>query len=61
MKLARNLPLIVNFYKTQNSYYDTLKRHYPGLKAAAENNEEDAKTWVSEFEELGPMLSVKVK
>jgi hypothetical protein len=58
--LAKQMPFRVNFYKTQNSYYDTLKHRHPELKASAEKSGGDARSWVEEFKELGSMLSVKV-
>lgn len=61
VKLALTMPFAVNFYKTQNSFYDTLKHKYPELKDSARNGSEDAEAWVNEFRELGSMLSIKVE
>lgn len=59
--LAPKLPFTVNFYRTQNIYYDFLKSEYPGLKASGDRGEENARAWVAEFRELGAKLSVKVE
>lgn len=58
--LAKKMPFPTNFYKTQNSYYDTLKHAYPDLAEMATRDEE-TNTWVVEFRDLGSMLSVKVE
>lgn len=60
VRMTRALPFAVNFYRTQNSYYDLLQNHYPKLKAAADKGNAEARTWIGEFRELGTMLSVKI-
>ena len=52
---------MINFYGTQNTYYDILLRVYPELKTASERGDENAQAWTDEFRALGDMLSVKVK
>jgi len=61
IRLAQTLPLTVNIYRIQNSYYDLLQHHYPIMKTAAENGDKNAKAWTEEFRELGSLLSVKVE
>ena len=61
VKLASNLPFKVNFYRTQNIYYDLLKNQYPELRTSATKKNKDAVLWVQEFRELGKKLSIKVE
>jgi alpha-amylase/alpha-mannosidase (GH57 family) len=61
VRLTSQLPFIINFYGTQNTYYDILLRVYPELKTASERGDENAQAWTDEFRALGDMLSVKVK
>jgi hypothetical protein len=60
VRLALTLPFPVNFYRTQNSYYDVLRNRYPELKNAADRGIQNAERWVEEFKELGSLLSMKV-
>jgi alpha-amylase/alpha-mannosidase (GH57 family) len=61
VRLTTDLPFKVNFYRTQNSFYDLLKNQYPKLKKDAENGDINAKIWIEEFAELGAKLFVKVE
>jgi alpha-amylase/alpha-mannosidase (GH57 family) len=61
VRLALKLPFSINFYRTQNSYYDALRNRYPELKNAADKGIRNAKLWTEEFKELGNWLSVKVE
>ena len=61
VRLASGLPFKVNFYRTQNIYHDALKTVYPKLRESGEKGDQDARTWVEQFKELGSMLSFKVE
>ncbi len=60
VRLARQLPFTVSFYRVQNLYYALLKTSYPEMKRAAESGEAQAKAWAEGFRELGSMLMIKV-
>lgn len=60
-RLTSKLPFVINFYRTQNSYYDVYIHSYPKLKSAAEQGEEAAAAWVNEFRQLGELLSIRVE
>jgi hypothetical protein len=61
VRLATDLPFKVNFYRTQNIYYDALKTVYPKRRESGEKGDREAKTWVDQFKGLGSMLSFKVE
>ncbi len=61
IQLASRLPFTVNFYRTQNIYYELLHNEYPRLTEAAAKGDKYAKTWVEEFKKLGAKLSVRVE
>jgi alpha-amylase/alpha-mannosidase (GH57 family) len=61
VRLALKLPFTINFYRTQNCYYEALRGRYPELKAASEKLMPNAKIWAEEFKEIGMLLSVKVE
>jgi alpha-amylase/alpha-mannosidase (GH57 family) len=61
VRLALQLPFSVNFYRTQNRYYDVLRNRFPELKSNADRGDENAALWIGEFKELGSLLSVKVE
>jgi alpha-amylase/alpha-mannosidase (GH57 family) len=58
--LTPKLPFTVNFYQTQNIYYELLKNVYPRLKTAAATGDGNAATWIAEFRDLAANLSIKV-
>lgn len=60
VRVAGTMPFTVNFYRTQNSYFDLLQNQYPGFKEAAEKGEKSAEVWIENFRELGILLSFKV-
>jgi alpha-amylase/alpha-mannosidase (GH57 family) len=61
VELAPRLPFTVNFYRTQNSYYDLFRSGYPEMKTAAEHGDKSAALWIEEFRALGAKLSFKVE
>jgi hypothetical protein len=61
VKLALQLPFKINFYRTQNSYYDMLKSSYREQQEASARGDEQASAWTEKFKELGSMLSIKVE
>jgi alpha-amylase/alpha-mannosidase (GH57 family) len=59
VRIASTMPFTVNFYRTQNLYFDIRRNHYPNLKAIAEKGDKNAHAWIEEFKELGTMLSIR--
>ncbi len=60
VRLALELPFTVNFYRTQNIYYNVIRTRYPKLKTAAEKGDRDAGIWADEFRDLAAMLSIQL-
>jgi alpha-amylase/alpha-mannosidase (GH57 family) len=58
--LASKLSFDINYYQTQNIYYELLKNGYPQLKLAAEKGDANAALWIEEFKDLGKKLSVRI-
>ena len=58
--LASKLSFDINYYQTQNIYYELLKNGYPPMKLAAEKGDKNAMVWIEEFQDLGKKLSVRV-
>jgi alpha-amylase/alpha-mannosidase (GH57 family) len=61
VQLTPELPFTVNFYRTQNYFYELLKNEYPRLKRDAAAGDANARIWIEEFTELGAKLSMKVE
>ena len=53
------LPFSVNLYGTQNYCYDSLRKHYPRKRIAAEKGDVEAGIWVAEFRKLLKLLSIE--
>ncbi len=60
IQLTPKFPFAVNLYRTQNIYYELLRKEYPKFKASASSGDRNARLWTEEFRELGKKLSVKV-
>ncbi len=60
-RLARSMPFEVDFWKTQNIFFDLLRRVYPEQKREAEKGDDNAKAWVRHFISLGQELSCRVE
>jgi hypothetical protein len=58
--LARSLPFEVNFWRTQNNFYQMLQKRYPEHLEKANEGDAQAREWVEHFAQLGKNLSVKV-
>ncbi len=58
--LARRLPFPVNFWKTQNLFYEMLQTVYPGFLQQVAEGDEDVEAWVRHFTGLGEKLSVRM-
>jgi alpha-amylase/alpha-mannosidase (GH57 family) len=58
--LASKLSFDINYYQTQNIYYELLKNGYPPMKLAAEKGDKNATVWIEEFQDLGKKLSVRI-
>src|SRR5438067_3744612 len=58
IELVRSLPFDVNLWKVQNVYYQLLQTVYPVLRTG---NEDEARAWTVQFEQLGELLSFAVE
>jgi hypothetical protein len=58
--LSDKLPSRVNFWRTQNIFYDLLQRVYPEFKQRAAQDGPDAAEWVDRFGSLAAELSVSI-
>lgn len=58
--LARALPFEIDFWKTQNTYYEMLQTICPEFQDEAKQGYEDARLWVAHFTALGEKLRVRV-
>lgn len=61
IRFTRTLPFLVNFWKTQNVYYDILMTDYPQLRAKAQAGDPASIRWIDLFLQLGDALSVAVE
>ncbi len=59
-ELAKSMPHPVDIRRLQNAYYDTMRTVYPGFRQRAEQADEMAQEWNSDFLSLGHTLSVRV-
>jgi alpha-amylase/alpha-mannosidase (GH57 family) len=59
VSLTPTLPFTINFYQTQNIYYELLKNGYPTLKTVAAKGDKNAALWIDEFKDLAAKLSIK--
>ena len=57
--LASKLSFDINYYQTQNIFYELLKNGYPKSERAAERGDANAAEWVGEFRDIGKRLSVR--
>jgi alpha-amylase/alpha-mannosidase (GH57 family) len=58
--MASKLSYDINYYHTQNIYYELLQNGFPRWKQAAEGGDKNAAQWVEEFQDLGRKLSVRI-
>jgi alpha-amylase/alpha-mannosidase (GH57 family) len=58
VEMGNALPFVVNFWKTQNYYWEMLQATYPEYRLRAGQGDEDAGEWVRLFSALGAKLSV---
>jgi hypothetical protein len=58
--LASRLSFNINYYHTQNIYYELFKNDYPQLRLDAENGDKHAALWIEGFRDLGKKLSVRI-
>jgi len=59
LKTLKILKLGLNMRETQNVYFSMLKDIYPRRKAEVAKGNENAREWISLFEELGDFIKVK--
>ena len=58
--LASKLSFDINYYQTQNIFYELLKNGYAPLNLAVETGDTNAARWIHEFKDLGKKLSVRI-
>jgi alpha-amylase/alpha-mannosidase (GH57 family) len=58
--LGRSLPFEVNFWTVQNICYDLLQSAYPAYQKKADEGEESAGLWVSQFRTLAEKVSLSI-
>ena len=58
--LASKLSFDINYYQTQNIYYELLQNGYPPIEAGRRKGREERRAWIEEFKDLGKKLSVRV-
>lgn len=56
VSLARTLPFEVDYWKTQNVYYDLLRTTFPDLRERARKGNKSARAWLVHFQNLGMRL-----
>jgi hypothetical protein len=57
MELARPLPIEVNLWEVQNSYYSMARSVYHDMEERAAKGDPEGISWVREFVELGVSLN----
>ncbi len=60
VEMGNALPFVVNFWKTQNYYWEMLQAVYPEYRVRAGQGDEKAGEWVRLFAALGAKLSVRL-
>ncbi len=60
LKLIRKLPIELDLWKAQNTYFSIGKKHFIDFKGKAANGIELQNKWIKEFKKLGQHLHVKV-
>jgi alpha-amylase/alpha-mannosidase (GH57 family) len=60
VEMGNALPFVVNFWKTQNYYWEMLQTTYPEYRLRAGQGDEDAGKWCRLFSALGEKLSVRL-
>jgi len=58
LRVCHILPLNLNVWRAQNIYFSMAQRLYPKMKGLAEQGDEDARVWMSAFEQLSKFLKV---
>ncbi|KXB04334.1 hypothetical protein AKJ49_02215 [candidate division MSBL1 archaeon SCGC-AAA382A03] len=61
LSMESDLDLNLNLWKAQNSYFSIGKELYEEMSKKAKEGNEDAKTWIKNFNELGKQLNVKIQ
>ena len=58
--LARSVPFAIDLWKVQNLYYEMLKNTYPEIQKRAQQGDETAAEWTTQFLSLGQQLLIRV-
>jgi hypothetical protein len=59
--VAQTLPLDVDYWKTQNIYFELLRTSHPRMLQAAAQGDRNAKTWLLYFSLLGDKLHANIE
>ncbi|MBU4148955.1 MAG: DUF3536 domain-containing protein [Candidatus Omnitrophica bacterium] len=54
------LALTINFWKAQNTFFSVGKRLYPEMKEKMDKGEESAEKWITNFDDLGDYLKIRM-
>ncbi len=60
-ELVMPLPLGLNLWKVQNTYWEMLQKTAPGFRQRAEAGDQPAQLWMTQFMALGERLNFAVK
>ena len=58
--LARSMPFAVDLWKAQNLYYEMMQNVQPDFQKRAQQGDEAARKWATQFASLGNQLLVRV-
>ncbi|MCJ7791445.1 MAG: DUF3536 domain-containing protein, partial [Dehalococcoidia bacterium] len=58
--LASSMPFTMDLWKVQNLYYEMLQTTYPEFQKRAQQGDETAKGWLTQFVSLGQKLSIRI-
>jgi len=59
-EMLRTLPFLVDLWKVQNLYHETLKSTYGEFQTRAQQGDKAAQEWLSQFVSLGQQLSIRI-
>ncbi|GBE35830.1 alpha-amylase 1 [bacterium BMS3Bbin06] len=57
LTIFRRIPVGVNLWTVQNSYFEMVRSHYPHISELSEKADPDAMAWVEEIRRLGELLN----
>jgi len=57
LTVFRRIPVGVNLWTVQNSYFEMVRSRYPHIRELSEKGDPDAMAWVEEIRRLGELLN----